>query len=168
MVLRDIMNKFIVLFLLSSFSVLQALPINNETTINVEAKTVVIDEPRGFSVYTGDAKVTQGFLALSAEEIQIFSTKHKVKKIIAKGSKKKPAHYQQDKPNQPRFIEANASTITYFANKQLIRLEGNNTYLIRGFDSFSGGVLHYDIEKDKMIAKKHKNNPKRVKFKIKL
>lgn len=169
--LLDIMNKFIALFLLSSFAVLQALPSDNKAPIEVESQTVVIDEPRGLSVYTGDVKVTQGSLVLSAEEIQIFSAKHKVKKIIAKGNNKKSAYYEQNQPNQPnqpRFVEANALTITYFVNKQLIRLEGNNAYIIRGFDFFSGGVLHYDIEKDKMIAKKSKSSPKRVKFKIKL
>jgi lipopolysaccharide transport protein LptA len=65
----------------------------------VKAQTVVIDELRGLSTYTGNAEVTKGSLVLSAEEILIFSVKQTVSKIIAKGSKKKLAHYKQSQPN---------------------------------------------------------------------
>jgi lipopolysaccharide export system protein LptA len=34
-----------------------------------------------------------------------------------------------------------------------VRLEGN-AHLVQGFDSFSGGILNYDIKKDKMVAGK--------------
>lgn len=81
--------------------------------------------------------------------------------------KKKPAHYKQNQANQPRFIEATAQNITYFIDKQFVRLKGK-AHLIQGFDSFSGGVLNYDIKKDRIIAKKSKDGTQRVKFKIKL
>ncbi|VVM27943.1 hypothetical protein BSPWISOXPB_8861 [uncultured Gammaproteobacteria bacterium] len=66
-----------------------------------------------------------------------------------------------------RSVEANAQTITYFANQQLVRLEGN-AHLIQGLDSFSGSILSYDIKKDKMVAEKAKNGDQRIKFKINL
>jgi lipopolysaccharide export system protein LptA len=50
----------------------------------------------------------------------------------------------------PCSVEANAQTITYFINQQLVRLEGN-AHLVQGFDSFSGGILNYDIKKDKVF-----------------
>ncbi|CAC9466172.1 hypothetical protein BSPLISOX_2260 [uncultured Gammaproteobacteria bacterium] len=161
------MNKLIFLFLsLLSFA-LHALMGDHKAFVDVKAQTVVIDEPRGLSTYTGNAEVTKGSLVLSAEEILIFSVKQTVSKIIAKGSKKKLAHYKQSQPNQARSVEANAQTITYFINQQLVRLEGN-AHLVQGFDSFSGGILNYDIKKDKMVAGKSKNDTQRVKFKIKL
>jgi glutamate mutase epsilon subunit len=43
-----------------------------------------------------------------------------------------------------------------------VRLEGN-AHLVQGFDSFSGGILNYNIKKDKMARyarKKHKYNRK--------
>ena len=161
------MNKFIFLFLsLLSFA-LHALIGDYKAPVDVKAQTVLIDEPRGFSTYTGNAKVTKGSLALSAEEIQIFSVKQVISKIIARGNKQKLAHYKQNQPNQARSVEANAQTITYFIDKQLVRLEGN-AHFVQGFDSFSGGTLSYDIKKDKIVAKKSKNGTQRVKFKIKL
>jgi lipopolysaccharide export system protein LptA len=42
-----------------------------------------------------------------------------------------------------------------------VRLEGN-AHLVQGFDSFSGGILNYDIKKDKMVAGKSKNDTQRV------
>ncbi len=167
MVLQGVMNKLILPLFLFVSSLLHALPGDNSAPINVKAQTVVIDESSGLSVYTGGAKVSKGSLILSAEEIQIFSDKNVVKKIIAKGNKKKRAYYKQNQSNQPRFVEAQALKITYFVNKQLVRLEGD-AHLVQGFDSFSGGVLHYNIKEDKMIAKRVKDSTQQVKFKIKL
>jgi lipopolysaccharide export system protein LptA len=65
------MNKLIFLFLsLLSFA-LHALMGDHKAFVDVKAQTVVIDEPRGLSTYTGNAEVTKGSLVLSAEEIQI-------------------------------------------------------------------------------------------------
>ncbi len=161
------MSKLGILFLLIFLPVLSALSVDNKEPIDVQAQTVVIDESHGLSVYTGNAKLTQGFLMLSADEIQIFSAKHSIVKVIARGNEKKLAHYKQDSSNQSNFIEASALTITYFVNKQIVRLE-DNVHFVRGFDSFSAGILHYDIKKDKMIFDKSKDNSQRVKFKIKL
>ncbi|SMN11951.1 LptA, protein essential for LPS transport across the periplasm [uncultured Candidatus Thioglobus sp.] len=156
---------FIGLFLLP-FSV-YALPADVKKSINVQAYTVIIDESLGRSIYTGDAKVTQGSLMLSAEKISLFHPQKNVSKVVAKGSKNKHAHYQQNQINQLRFVEATAQKITYLADKQRILLEGQ-AHLIQGFDSFSGGSLEYDIKNDSIIAKKSNTGTQRVKFKIKL
>jgi len=162
-----VMNKLIFVFLsLFSFS-LYALPGDAKEPINIKAYTVVIDELKGLSTYTGDARVVQGSLTLSAEKIQLFSSQKEVTKVIAKGTKDKLAHYKQNQPNQPRFIEATALNITYLIKKEFIHLEGK-AHLIQGFDSFSGGTLDYDIKNDKVIAQKSEDGVDRVKFKIKL
>lgn len=135
--------------------------------INVQAHTAVIDERLGFGTYTGNAKITQGSLVISAEKIQVFSKNQAITKVIALGTKTKLAHYKQNQSNRPRFIEATAINITYRIDKQLVHLAGK-AHLIQGFDSFSGGTLDYDIKKDKIVAKKSKNGIQRVKFKIRL
>jgi len=89
------------------------MPGDAKEPINIKAYTVVIDELKGLSTYTGDARVVQGSLTLSAEKIQLFSSQKEVTKVIAKGTKDKRAHYKQNQPNQPRFIEATALNITY-------------------------------------------------------
>ena len=145
----------------------KALPNDATQPIKVEAQSVLVDEKKGLSVYTGKASVVQGSLTLSAEKIRLFNNQTKVTKVIAKGSKKQQAHYRQNQPNQPRFIEATADNITYLINKELVHLKGH-AHLVQGFDSFSGGTLDYDIKNDKVIANKSKDGTQRVRFKIKL
>ncbi len=161
------MNKIVfVFFCCWSFGV-GALLIDAKEPINIKAYTVVIDERKGLSTYTGDARVVQGSLTLSGEKIQLFSSQKEVTKVIVRGTKDNRAHYKQNQPNQPRFIEATALNITYFIKKEFVHLQGK-AHLVQGFDSFSGGTLDYDIKNDKVIAKKSKDGTERVKFKIKL
>lgn len=155
----------IFLLVLLPFSV-QAL-LDKTIPIDVKAYTVVIDERLGLSTYTGNAQIEQGDLIITAEKIQIFSENQAITKVIAVGTTKKPAYYKQNQVNQAEFVEATAQTIVYFIGKQLVRLKGG-ARLIQGADSFSGGVLSYDINQDKVIAIKSKDGTQRVKFKIKL
>ncbi len=144
-----------------------ALPEDAKQPIQVKAYTVVIDERKGLSIYTGDAKVSQGSLTLSADKIELHSNQKEVTKVLAKGSKKKLAYYKQSQPNRPRFIEARAIKINYLIKKEFVQLRGK-ARLIQGFDTFSGGTLDYDIKHDKVILEKSKDGKDRVKFKIKL
>ena len=64
------MNKAI-LILLSYYSFgVNALLGDVKKPIDIKAYTVVIDERKGLSTYTDDARVVQGSLTLSAEKIQ--------------------------------------------------------------------------------------------------
>lgn len=164
---RHIMNKpSIILFFLFVQSAL-ALPEDAGQPIEIDAYTVIIDEKKGRSTYTGDAKVKQGSLRLNADNVDIFSNQKEVIKVVAKGKGDKPAYYKQSQPNQPRFIEATANQITYLIKKEFVHLRGR-AHLIQGYDSFSGGTLDYDIKNDKVIAEKSKDGTERVRFKIKL
>ena len=160
------MNKFLLIILILSATTF-ALKDDSQQPLEIEADTVLIDERTGLSIYSGDVKVVQGSLILSAEVIQLFSNQQKVTKIVAKGSKNKRAYYKQNQPNQQRFIEATALNISYLIKKEFIHLQGN-VHLIQGFDSFKGATLDYDIKNDKVIAKQSKDGTERVRFKIKL
>ncbi len=161
------MNKYLIMFILFISSASIALSEDKDQPIDIKAYTVVIDEKKGISTYTGGAKVVQGSLLLSAENIKVFTSNKEVIKVIAKGEKNKLAHYKQSQPNQPRFIEADAKSITYLIKKQFVHLRGK-AHLVQGFDSFSGATLDYDIKNDKVIAEKSKDGVDRVRFKIKL
>ena len=162
-----VMNKIFLISLYLLSCGVYALPGDAKEPIEIEAYTVIIDERKGLSTYTGNAKVVQGSLTLSAEKIQLFSTQKEVTKVVAKGTKEQRAHYKQNQTNQPRFIEATALNITYLIKKEFVHLKGK-AHLVQGFDSFSGGTLDYDIKNDKVIAEKSKDGTERVKFKIKL
>ena len=161
------MSKYLIIIWLLP-SVLLALPVDRTQPIHVKAQQVLIDEPGGMSRYSGRAEVTQGSLLLKADTIDVFSQKRQVDKVIATGSAEQLAHYQQAQPKQTRFIQAQAKTITYLIDRQLVRLKGK-AHLIQGFDSFSGGSLDYDIKNDKVLLKRSETDDgQRVRFKIKL
>ncbi|BBB23246.1 lipopolysaccharide export system protein LptA [Abyssogena phaseoliformis symbiont OG214] len=161
------MNKALLICLLILSGRAIALVIDGSKSIEVSANMVVIDERKNISTYIGKASIAQGSLILNAEIIQLFSNQQSVIKIIAKGTHKQLAHYQQNQPNQSRFIEARALNITYLIEQELVHLKGR-AHLVQGFDSFSGGTLDYDIKNDKIIISMLKDGTQRVRFKIKL
>ena len=160
------MNKIFLIALLILSGRATALVTDSIEPIEVSANTVVIDEKEKLNTYTGKASITQGSLTLNAQTIQLFSNQQGVIKVIAKGTYKQPAYYQQNQPNQPRFIEAQALEIIYLIKQELVHLKGK-AHLTQGFDSFSGATLDYDIKNDKIITSMSKNGTQRVQFKIK-
>ena len=159
------MNKLIILITLFFTSLAFALPEDAKQPIEIEAKSVTVDETTGFNEFSGNAEVKQGSLLLFAELIQVQTNNDGVETMIAKGTLEKPAKYIQSQENQGRFIEATATLITYNVNEGMIFLVGN-AHLVQGFDSFSGDSLNYDINNDKVVVKGSEDGTERVKFKI--
>ena len=159
------MNKLIILTVLFFTSLAFALPEDAKQPIEIEAKSVTVDETTGFNEFSGNAEVKQGSLLLFAELIQVQTNSDGVETMIAKGTLEKPAKYIQSQENQARFIEATATLITYNVNEGMIFLVGN-AHLVQGFDSFSGDSLNYDINNDKVVVKGSEDGTERVKFKI--
>ena len=159
------MNKLIILAALFFTSLAFALPEDAKQPIEIEAKSVTVDETTGFNEFSGNAEVKQGSLLLFAELIQVQTNSDGVETMIAKGTLEKPAKYIQSQENQARFIEATATLITYNVNEGMIFLVGN-AHLVQGFDSFSGDSLNYDINNDKVVVKGSEDGTDRVKFKI--
>ena len=161
------MNKLIILVALFFTSLAFALPEDAKQPIEIEAKSVIVDETTGFNEFSGNAEVRQGSLLLFAELIQVQTNSDGVETMIAKGTLEKPAKYIQSQENQERFIEATATLITYDVDKGIVFLEGN-AHLVQGFESFSGDTLEYDINNNKVNAKGSEDGTQRVKFKIDL
>ena len=161
------MNKLIILAAIFFTSLAFALPEDARQPIQIEAKSVTVDETTGFNEFSGNAEVRQGSLLLFAELIQVQTNSDGVETMIAKGTPEKPAKYIQSQENQARFIEATATLIKYNVNEGMIFLVGN-AYLVQGFDSFSGDTLEYDINNNKVNAKGSEDSTQRVKFKIDL
>ena len=159
------MNKLIIVTALFFTSLAFALTEDAKQPIEIEAKSVTVDETTGFNEFSGNAEVKQGSLLLFAELIQVQTNSDGVETMIAKGTPEKPAKYIQSQENQGRFIEATATLITYNVNEGMIFLVGN-AHLVQGFDSFSGDSLNYDINNDKVVVKGSEDGTERVKFKI--
>ena len=161
------MNKIILLTTIFFSTFAFALSEDAKQPIEIEAESVIVDEASGFNEFSGNAEIRQGSLLMTAELIQVQTNAEGVEKMKATGTLDNPAKYIQSQENQARFIEATAKKITYDVNEGMIFLVGNS-YLIQGFDSFSGDSLTYDINNDKVIVKGSEDGTTRVKFKIDL
>ena len=161
------MNKIILLTTIFFSTFAFALSEDAKQPIEIEAESVIVDEASGFNEFSGNAEIRQGSLLMTAELIQVQTNAEGVETMKATGTLDNPAKYIQSQENQARFIEATAKKITYDVNEGMIFLVGN-AYLIQGFDSFSGDLLTYDINNDKVIVKGSEDGTTRVKFKIDL
>ena len=78
------MNKLIILTALFFTSLAFALPEDAKQPIEIEAKSVTVDETTGFNEFSGNAEVKQGSLLLFAELIQVQTNSDGVEIMIAK------------------------------------------------------------------------------------
>lgn len=138
--------------------------------VYIKADKAVIDDKKGVSVFSKNAKIKHYNLQISASNITTFSEQKKLHKIIAigkKGLKPKKVNYQQGKKNSKKFVKAIAYKIIYDAKNQLVYLY-DKVRLRRGNDFFSGEIVIYNIKKDRVRIKKSQKPGEQVKFKIKL
>jgi len=120
------------LFLIKACIFILLIQTNNAYSLNKDAKepleifadSVMIDDTKGLSTFSGDAVITQGSLLLKANLIELYTDEKEVTKAVAKGSNSVLAYYKQNQSSQPRFVEATAITITYSLKKQFIYLTG--------------------------------------------
>lgn len=113
---------YLVLCLLPS--ICWALPVDTEQPIRIVADLVVRDEKQGLTTYSGNVKMDQGSLSISANSITIRSNGEAVNTIIAEGN---PAQFsQKQKDNHPPVI-ASGKIIEYYKAQELIHIRQQAT-----------------------------------------
>ena len=129
---------------------LQALPTDKEQPIHISANSAKLDRKQRTATYTGDVKLTQGSLEITAKEIVIHTDENeKVDRIDATGT---PARYQQKPDENQENISARANRIRYTAgNEHLLLLEDAFLEQQSGA-SISGNRIDYDIRQEVMKA----------------
>lgn len=118
---------------------------DRDKEINIEADVAIADDKSGIAVYSGNVTINQGSMHITADEVKVIRSEHKVLQIIAsmKPGTDSLAHYEQlNDKNQP--VSADARKITYFLQEKRIHLAGN-AKLKQAESSFSGELLHYDL-----------------------
>jgi|SRR5690554_2936474 lipopolysaccharide transport periplasmic protein LptA len=143
-----------------------ALPSDKEQPIHISANSAQLDRKQRTATYTGDVKLKQGTLEISADRITIHTNNNdKVEKMEAHGS---PARYQQKPAENQATITAQANSIRYtLTNEHLLLLE--NAFLEQeNGASISGNRIDYDIRKEIMKAagKKDAQQPQRIEIVI--
>lgn len=146
------------LWVIGLMSNLEAAPISSEP-VHLEADSVDIDEQKGISVYRGNVVLNQANMRLSAVEIQVFSHKGKLQKIIAKGN---PVKTEVTPEGGRPPIFGTSLEVEFHAAQRLVIMQ-NSAKLSQGRNEFQGHRIEYNMDKNLISAHKSTNGNERVK-----
>lgn len=116
--------------------------------IQIEADSVRMDDVQKTAVYEGNVILTQGTLAIKADRIDVHQDDAGMSKSEAIGQ---PVSFRQKMEGRDEFLEARARRIDYDARTETMKLIGN-AYVSRGSDELRGGVIVYDVRKERYQA----------------
>lgn len=139
----------------------QALPEDINQPIRVEADSAIRDESRGQTIYSGDVKISQGSLIISAESIVILDNDTSLNSIIATG---KPATLSQQLNADGERVYASAVKIEYNVNTAAVELL-ESAQLTQGGSKISSEQITYNV-RDQIINAQSAGKGSRVEMVI--
>ncbi len=96
-----------------------ALQEDTEQPIRIVADSALRDEKQGLTTYSGNVRMDQGSMSISAQSITIHSVGEGVDTIIAKGA---PAFFTQKQKGEQAPVTASGKIIEYYKAKELIHI----------------------------------------------
>jgi lipopolysaccharide export system protein LptA len=121
----------------------QALPEDRNQALHISADKQEVDLKQGVVIYSGDVKLVQGTLEITAQRIHVRRDKdQQVESFTADGN---PARYQQQPEAGKPLIHAEASTIRYNLKTEELVLDKNVSIEQNGSVTKAGHV-DYDIK----------------------
>lgn len=141
--------SLLVLPLLWGFpTVTSALESDKNQPVNIESSMAEADYKKGTTTYTGNVLLTQGSLKIEADQLIIHRGKRGIKAIVSKGL---PARFQQQPfPDKPPVF-ANALTITYELEDEVLVLEGDVFIELDG-STHQGSRYEYNLQNQMLNA----------------
>lgn len=153
--LTTFLRAGIFLLSLSSMCVF-ALPSDKSQVLHIVADKQDIDLKNGIFIYSGDVKLNQGTLEISAEKITVHKDKNQTTESVA--AEGNLAHFQQQPEENKPLIHAEAHNIFYSIKNEQLTMDDNVTIEQNGATT-KGGHLEYDIKSQTVKASKGANNP---------
>jgi lipopolysaccharide export system protein LptA len=145
------LNRFsISLLFLFVTPALHALSTDKDQDVEINSDTVVIDDRKNVSVYTGSVIVVQGSLRITGDVMTVFYTQDlELDKIIVEG---KIATFRQLPDDSSTYDEAEAQVIEYHKTDGLIILTGN-VFVSHDTGELTAGRIEYDTELNQVRVK---------------
>jgi lipopolysaccharide export system protein LptA len=134
------------------------LPEDASQPIHIRADRAEMDQNAGTVVYQGSVEVNQGTMRVTADTMTVEVEDEKVIRITATGS---PARYEQQLKADGDQVKADARTIVYHTQDELVDLRGD-AFLEQGGNEIAGELIHYDIVAGKVNAEAGEEAPVRV------
>ncbi len=135
-----------------------ALPDDAGQPIHIRGDNAEFDQNNGLLIYTGEVRIDQGTLRVTADRMVVEYRDDQVVKITAEG---KPASYQQQLESDEGLVNADAKTIVYHTTAEKVDLIGD-AFLTQEGNEFQGSVIRYNIRQGRVDAESGNDAPVRM------
>ena len=115
--------------------------------IHVSADHMQLNIETGYSVYTGNVKISQGELVLTGDKVTLKSDKEEIQRMTVTG---KPARYNHV-TKKGETIEAESDSMVYTASENTLVMKGN-AKLQQPDHKVTSQLITYDTLKKIVIA----------------
>lgn len=124
--------------------------------IHIEADRVTLDDAKQMGVFSGDVRMTQGTLSITAEQIVVFQGKRGLERGTATGT---PAKFRQKQDGSGGYVEGSGDRIEYNAITGIMNIFGH-AHVRRGQEDARGDHITYNARNQSFQAagapRKHK------------
>lgn len=131
--------------------------------IQLDADEAEIDNASGVSVYTGNVVMTQGLREITGDRMTVHTSQggRELSRVIVEGH---PAIYTQEPEGEDPLVRAEAPRMEYYASgpERIILLDGGK--VTRGRNTFSGEVIHYNLETEVVNAEGDRDSGRRIRM----
>lgn len=128
--------------------------------VEVTADTLVSQDLKGQSTYSGHVMIVQGSTTLNGDKVVLNHPNRKFSGAVITG---KPASFKRYLADQMQWVNGHAKTITYKAEDKTILLEGDAYINQEGQNSISGPKIFYNLENRTLSASGDQKQQKRIK-----
>lgn len=159
---RKILETFVLLGAALLCAAAIASPQDLAQPVYIEADQLLIDEPKGVSVYTGHVRVRQGGISLQAEKVELYGDGKQLNRIVARGA---PVVFSHQTPEVT--TSAQAGHMEYLMQEARLIMT-DDAQLTQGGNHFSGGRIEFDTRQDRVIASRTTDGDKPVRVIIQM
>lgn len=149
-------------FALTAAASTLSLPSDRQQPINIESDRALRNDRTGVTVYEGAVNIVQGTINIRADQVTVYMAQNKVSKIVCKGE---PAHYQQQIEADSDLVTAQANTIEYYLDTDMISLI-DAAHLHQEGSTLKGDRIDYDITGEMVEARGDISGKQRIQMVI--
>lgn len=140
-----------------------ALSSDSDQPIEIEADAMMLDDPQGITIYTGNVIVTQGSMRMTGDKFTVRYTQERdLKDATMEGE---PATFRQRPDNSEVDVEGESKIIEYHAPEEMLYLI-TQAKVTHGERLFSGDRIAYDTARSIVQAEKAPTGDQRVRVVI--
>lgn len=129
----------------------------------LSANHAEMNNATGIGIYTGDVVLIQGTMRLTADKMTVYTTANgDLQRVVAEGQDDRNATFRQLPEGQLHYVHAEAPYMEYQPAEPGHVLLKKGAVMTQGPNEFKGETIHYDMQKDTVIAESSEGGGRRV------